>query len=182
MFSPMLSPIFSRLRTRLALAAMAALFAGCATLPPAPPPLGYGEIVAMLQQNRPQPEIITEIRQRGVVAAPTTADVDAMTQAGGTQDLVDAVLIASWRPPAGVAADPYPAHPVPVYGGYSFWPWFGIGVWGSRPSGGYVYRPGTPGPVHTHPSSPSTPSGAKPFPSSGGSPFRPSFPKPVRRR
>lgn len=169
------------LRTAAAAAAMAlTLLAGCATLPPPPPPLSYAEIITMLRSQRAQTEVIAEIRQRGVAASPTATDVDAITQAGGSQAVVDAVLIADWQPPATARA---PDYGYPYYDGYGpVWPWFGF--WGYRSyryPHGPVYRPGYPAPIPRPAPSPG-PGVSKPSVTTPAPVFKPSIPKPTRGR
>ena len=105
-------------------------------LPSAYTPLGHalsvGDIVAALRAGRPQQQLAVDIRERGLLAPATGADIDLLLRSGAGSDVVDAVTAASaagpfvTAPPTVVAA---PVTIVPEY--YGWYPWvpFGFGLW-----------------------------------------------------
>jgi hypothetical protein len=116
---------------------------GCTTIVPAdsamaanlpPPGLTIEELQAMLSAHRPQPEIVQEIRNRGLRAPPTQDDINSLGQNGATNDVLDAVAQASIETPV-VGMAPLYAQPSP------WWPWFGLGLgWGGGYYGGGFHR------------------------------------------
>lgn len=165
------APRAPRAATRATLAAVAAccvaLFSGCATTDevrygnvvtapgaytytpatdaPAERPLSLGEIVADLRDGAPQDELADEIRERGILAPATDADIDLLLQSGATDELVDAVQAASTSPPRGVAGAPSAVYGAPstvyvtpppavVYDTYGWYPYapyapYSFGLW-----------------------------------------------------
>jgi hypothetical protein len=109
-------------------------------------PLSLGEIVADLREGAPQDELADEIRERGILAPATDADIDLLLQAGATDELVDAVQAASSEaargatgapsavygasstvyvtPPPTVVYDTYGWYPYAPYAPYSFGLWY----------------------------------------------------------
>lgn len=164
---------------------IAALASGCATQPVGPQSyvneggLGYDEVVAMIAANRPQAEIITQIRARGMRHAPGSADMEALRNGGASQEVLDAVIAVTWQPsPRAVETAPGVGYPPGYYGawpgyydpwpGYYYGPPVGFGYYGyyGRP---WVHRPyphwhgpsrGAPPPVRPVP--PSAPPVARP--------------------
>lgn len=160
------SPILRRALTGLVLAG-GLLAGGCATYnstydtgrvaAPAPG-LGVGDLIKMLNENRPQSEIIAEVRSRGVRAQANSADVEALRNSGATPELIAAVQEAPVTPVTTTTVVtrsyyPYPWFPFAFGFGYSRY-WGGYG-------GGYYARP----PVYVAP-------GFVPGPRFGGGGFR----------
>ncbi|RPH65092.1 MAG: hypothetical protein EHM83_07245 [Burkholderiales bacterium] len=97
-------------------------------------PLSIGEIVAELQAQRPQQQLAADIRERGVLAPATGADIDLLLQHGAGSDVVDSVAAAS--APAAPSAATAPAvvvapAPVTIVREYGWYPWvpFSFGLW-----------------------------------------------------
>ena len=160
----------------LALAALAAVsLQGCATYyvpmrgnAPAPgqamsqqavPGLSIGELLQMLQARRPQPDIIADLRARGLRVAPAPADYDVLSAAGAGPELLQSLHATAAYTDAQIAnggvaqstiiQEPYP---YPFYDATYPWVPFGLGLgfgyfagsagyWGYPSVRGYVpYR------------------------------------------
>lgn len=153
----------------IGLIGIAALAAGCATVNGIRADgLSLTDIDAMLDARRPQKEIAADIASRGLVAAPTGDQIEALEKRGAGSEVIDAILRASWTPSSSAVAtyDPYYGYGYgygyPYYSGWgSPWPYygptFGIGLgWGGYrsyghghwrpPGGGIGVRPPSPGP------------------------------------
>lgn len=99
---------------------------------PVPAPLSIGDIVAELGAGRAQADLAADIRERGLLAPATAADIDLLLQHGAGDEVTEAVRNESDEmvrpvPPATVVA---PA-PVTVVPGYGWYPWvpFSFGLW-----------------------------------------------------
>ncbi|MFT4100859.1 MAG: hypothetical protein QM674_07445 [Burkholderiaceae bacterium] len=132
-----------------ALLVSAALLGGCASLGPSgvrPGGLTLTEIVAMLDAKQPQADIAKAIKQRGLAAQASADDVQMLENKGAKNEVIDAVLIASWDDSNDVRYARGYGYGYPYYYGDPFWspwPWgigYGIGYYGWGGAG--YYRPG----------------------------------------
>ncbi len=102
--------------------------------------LTVGDLLVALNSNRPQAEIIAEIKLKGLRSTLNAADIDVLTQNGATKEMVDAVQVASQQFPTTVAEGPAVTTSSTYYGGYGWWPWAGFSYWSGYPYGyGYGY-------------------------------------------
>lgn len=139
---------------------LAALAAGCVSTQPVGPQsyvneggLGYDEVVTMIAANKPQAEIIAQIRARGMRHAPGSADMEALRAGGASQEVLDAVIAVTWQPSSRVAEAAPGVGYAPGY--YSAWPGY-YGTWpgyyhGPAVGFGYYRYYGRPWGHHTHP-------------------------------
>ncbi len=118
--------------------------------------LTVGDLLVALNSNKPQAEIIAEIKSKGLRSTLSTADIDVLTQNGATKEMVDALAIAGQQFPTTVASGPAVTTTSTYYGGYGWWPWAGFSYWSGYPyghsyggyyGGGYYSR----GPVYRAP-------------------------------
>lgn len=153
------------------------LASGCVSMAPAGPQtfviangVTYDELATQLRSGRPEAELMAAIRSRGMHHAPQAAELDALQAAGASQDLIDAVIIATWQP-GNTAGSRYAYSGYPGYygfPGYYAGPAVGVGLgyWGYRrhgPSGPAFVRPHT-GTLSPLPSSPAFGSRGHVFP------------------
>ncbi len=184
---------------------LAALAAGCVSTQPVGPQsyvneggLGYDEVVTMIAANKPQAEIIAQIRARGMRHAPGSADMEALRAGGASQEVLDAVIAVTWQPSSRVAEAAPGVGYAPGY--YSAWPGY-YDTWpgyyhGPAVGFGYYRYYGRPWGHHTHPHwggpprvapppmrPPSVPGVVRPPPPPPAAPFRgvrPGVPTPPR--
>ena len=97
---------------------------------PVAPPLSIGDIVAALQASQAQPQLAAGIRERGLFAPATSADLDLLRQHGAGAEVLDAVQdeSASLAAPPPVVVSPIPVTVVPGYGWYPWAP-YSFGYW-----------------------------------------------------
>ncbi len=154
------------------------LAGGCVSMAPAGPQtfviadgVTYDELATQLRAGRPEAELMTAIRSRGMHHAPQPAEMDALKAAGASQDLIDAVIVATWQP-GNTAGSRYAYSGYPgyySYPGYYAGPavGFGLGYWGYRrhgPSGSAGVRPHAGRVTPSVPSSPAFGSRGHAFP------------------
>lgn len=129
---------------------------------PVAPPMSIGDIVAGLQAGHAQAQLAGDVRERGLFAPATSADLDLLRQHGAGTEVLEAVQdesasLASAPPvvvsPAPVVISPAPATVVPGYGWYPWVP-FSFGYWWYDGPARY------PRPSWRHP--PAPPPGARP--------------------
>ncbi len=112
------------------------------------PGMGIGDLIKMLNENRPQSEIIAEVRSRGVRATANSADVEALRNSGATPELIAAVQEARVAPVSTTVVTrsyyPYPWFPFAFGFGYSRY-WGGYSGYYGRPPV-YVSPGWVPGP------------------------------------
>jgi hypothetical protein len=125
---------------------------------PVSPPLSIGDIVAGLQAGHAQAQLADGIRERGLFAPATSADLDLLRQHGAGAEVLEAVQdeSASLAAPPPVVVSPAPVTVVPGYGWYPWVP-FSFGYWWydgparhPRPS----WRPRPPPPPGARPPAP----------------------------
>lgn len=122
---------------------------------PAERPLSLGEIVADLRNGVPQHELADEIRERGILAPATEADIDLLLRTGATDELIDVVQAASTPSTSGMAVAPSTVYVTPpptvVYDSYHWYPYapfapYSFGLWyHDVPRFGPSFRPRPPG-------------------------------------
>lgn len=140
-------------------------------------PLSIGEIVAAIRAGQPQDALAADIRERGLPAPATEADVDLLLQNGAGGEVIESVRAASASVAAGAApvAPPVVVAPAPVTvvpGYYGWYPWvpFSFGLWWydvpyRHPSWHYRPPPGT-----YRPAPPIQPAPVRPAPPQGEGP------------
>jgi hypothetical protein len=102
--------------------------------------LTVGDLLVSLNSNRPQAEIIADIKAKGLRSTFSAADIDVLTQNGATKEMVDALNVAGQQFPTTVATGPAVTTST-YYGGYGWWPWAGFSYWSGYPYG-YGYGSG----------------------------------------
>lgn len=122
------------------------------------PGLSIGELLQMLQARRPQADIISDLRARGLRVAPAPADYDVLSAAGASPELMQSLQSAAAYADAqiangGVAQTTIIQEPYPIYDTAYPWVPFGLGLgfgyfagsagyWGHPYVRGYApYRP-----------------------------------------
>ena len=110
--------------------------------------LSIGEIMQMLRANRPQSEIIAELRTKGLRVAPAPADLDVLGASGATPELLEALRLAPTQLAAtitGGTPQPVAAPLPPTTLVTEVWHWtpysFGLGF---APWWSYSYVPAYP--------------------------------------
>jgi len=137
----------SRTRRRAAALALVALATGACTTTdtvrygevtavpgayaPIPAPLSIGEIAADLRAGRVQADLAADIRERGLLAPATGADIDLLLQQGAGDEVVEAVRNESDEMLRAVPPVVVTPAPVTVVPGYGWYPWvpFSFGFW-----------------------------------------------------
>lgn len=98
---------------------------------PIPAPLSIGEIAAELRAGRVQADLAADIRERGLLAPATSADIDLLQQQGAGNEVVEAVRNESDEMLRAVPPVVVTPAPVTVVPGYGWYPWvpFSFGLW-----------------------------------------------------
>ncbi len=108
------------------------------------PGLSIGELLQMLQARRPQADIITDLRHRGLRVAPAPADYDVLTAAGASPELIQNLQAAAAYADTQIANGTV-AHATIIQGSYPLYdapyPWapFGLGLGFGHFAGGGGY-------------------------------------------
>lgn len=102
--------------------------------------LTIGDLLVMLNSSKPQADIITEIKAKGLRSTPSAADIDVLAQNGATKETIEAVNQAGQQFPTTVADGSAVTTTTTYPSGYGFWPWFGFSYWSGYPYG-YGYGP-----------------------------------------
>ena len=100
--------------------------------------LTVGDLLVSLNSNKPQSEIIAEIKSKGLRSTLSAADIDVLTQNGASKEMVDALAVAGQQFPTTVATGPAVTTTSTYYSGYGWWPWAGFSYWSGYPYG-YAY-------------------------------------------